>query len=115
MYTGVTPTPTVTPTQTPAAPPCTTAPQLIKPKHKATVPKRRVKLAWEGVACAESYNVKVYLKKLDGTLIENTPVSALNYKTIALQKGKTYAWHVQACNAIGCGPFSTARKFTVAP
>jgi hypothetical protein len=114
----LTPTRTQTATRTPTLTPTTgtcsgtpAKPTLTAPTNKSTANKTRVTLKWDAAACATTYNVTV--KALaGGTGDSKTGLTATQYKTIKLAKGKTYKWFVQACNSQGCTK-SKAFKFTI--
>lgn len=113
-----TPTATLGATATPTATPdtgCTAKPvkpALAAPKNKATVKSTRPLLKWNAAACADTYNVTVKNAGTGKVAQKQTGLTALEFQTKKLTRGKTYKWFVQACNAIGCAK-SVTRQFKV--
>lgn len=87
-------------------------PTLKSPADHATTNKTRVKLKWNAAECAETYNVKIQDAATGKTVDSATGLTELKYKTIALTKGKTYKWFVQAVNGNGKTK-SVKRTFTL--
>lgn len=94
------PTPSATPQNCDRKP---LAPTLVAPINQATVTKPRVNLDWSDVGCGVKYKVWVRENSPIGTVVDkNLKLDVSNYRTKALNKGKTYVWRVKACNARGC-------------
>ncbi len=111
----LTSTPTLTPRAT--ATPCSVRPNvpvLLSPAAGATVNVRNVPLDWNDAACARRYQVVVHVGSTSGAIVEiNSSLTTSNYTTKSLTPGKTYFWHVHACNPVGCSNYSAWRKFIV--
>ena len=105
-------TPSITPTTCIAKP---AKPTLVSPKKDALVNKPRVKLVWNLVPCALTFNIKIVDVATGQVVQKKNGWQPIEFTTKALTRGKTYAWQVSACNAIGCGRFSKPRLFTVKP
>ncbi len=106
-----TPTPTVTPTRTRTATPtllagCSNKPRritIVKPLNGAILTQRRVLLDWKNVPCTGWYEVVVRDGSPSGKLMDaKRDLVVSEYKTKSLKPGHTFAWQVQACNALGC-------------
>lgn len=110
----LTPTP-APPTVTPTGYTCpVTPPVLIAPKDEATFDKTRIRLAWQEQTCAQRYNLALGEKPIRGKKILRENVTATHYRTPELEAGKTYYWHVRACN-VRCSHWSEWRSFTIKP
>ncbi|MBI4672280.1 MAG: hypothetical protein HY741_11530 [Chloroflexi bacterium] len=96
--------------------PCAVSPAqpiLAKPANKAVV-NARPKLDWQDVLSAHVYEVEVTRNRTNGHVVVYTRVYQSKYKfAFALAKGKSFFWHVRACNNAGCGEWSKVRRFTV--
>ena len=78
-------------------------PKLTKPKNGGTSTKPKVKLDWNDSNCATRYQVIVRQSSTTGPkMAENKNLTASQFATKSLPKGKTYYWQVKACNAKGC-------------
>ncbi len=102
----VTATPSSTPTATNTPDPnCTTKPAkpgLLKPKNNGTSKKTAVRLDWQDELCTTRFVVVVRQDSQKGIKVDGKRVTASEYTTKPLVKGKTYYWRIKACNAIGC-------------
>jgi hypothetical protein len=108
-----TPTLTATPTATLKA--CTKKPKDLQPADGATVSGPEVVLKWRETGCAESYDIQI-TKVSDGQLVVNKSGHAKPRYTFKVgEAGQSYDWQVRACNASGCGPWTTPRRFTMQP
>jgi murein DD-endopeptidase MepM/ murein hydrolase activator NlpD len=120
-FTPVTATVTPTWTNTPKAPTATpTVPVIVLKKPKLKVPAngarittKKVKMDWEDVHNATSYQIQVRdggkagAKVVDATM----PKSKRVFKKIV--KGHTYVWRVRACAPPICGKWSGWRGYQV--
>lgn len=104
--TGVPPTGSHRPPNVPAAP------QLVAPENGATLHTQSPILRWKTVPNARTYRVELRQAKRDGERVE---ISSIVNSTITptLIANTAYLWRVRACNAVGCGPWSETRKFTI--
>ncbi|MBI4672451.1 MAG: fibronectin type III domain-containing protein [Chloroflexi bacterium] len=93
--------------------PAPTQPSLVAPKNKQEVKRQQPTLKWTGAAGATSYLVQLYADKRNGKLVLDTTVNGTQLQTPTLKPGKTYFWHVRACNANACGVWSNWRRFRV--
>ncbi len=90
------------------------APQLASRPNGWVSDRRRVILDWADPACAPSFEIVVKQGSTTGRTVESAKgLTISKYTTKALAVGKTYYWHVRACNAKGCSPWSGWWKFTV--
>jgi len=80
-----------------------TAPKLTKPKNGGTNKKAKVKLDWNDSNCAARYEVIVRQGSTSGAKVaENKNLTASQFKTQSLPRGKIYYWQAKACNNKGC-------------
>jgi hypothetical protein len=103
--TGTIGAPTATPTATATKLPCANkpkAPALTAPTDGETVNGKQALLDWNDVNCANKYRVLVREGSPQGDKVESKAVTASQYKTKKLERGKNYAWRVRACNDQGC-------------
>ncbi len=78
-------------------------PRLDSPLPRATVNTNRVGLNWRAANCADTYAVVVRQDIWFGRPVDaKYNLTALTYNTRWLDKGHTYWWMVEACNASGC-------------
>lgn len=82
----------------PTAP--TTAPSLTAPSSSAT---GNYSVTWTNVSNASAYTVQEQVNGGAWTTIQNN--AGLNWSVIGETNG-TYAYRVEACNSLGCGPWS---------
>jgi hypothetical protein len=78
------------------------------------MPRRRVVLRWEAVACAESYRVIVSERVSGAVVADESGLTELQYRTGQLERGKRYRWQVIAVNGYGEGA-SEERPFRISP
>lgn len=100
LETPATETATATATASPTTPPCDTrplAPNLTKPKNKATVNGSTVTLHWNASECAKKYRIVVRRGAKKGALVLATRIKKLQLVTPPLARGYTYYWYVKAC------------------
>lgn len=106
-----TPTPTTTPNACSGKPP---QPTLRSPANGKSVKVKKVPLAWDGSDCAKKYKVVIKLGSAKGKNVQKKKLTDPQMKTKALTKGKTYFWHVKACDGKLCSKWSEGWKFKVA-
>lgn len=111
---------TKVPTNTPIVTntPCTPKkPSLLSPYDKAApLNTRHVALDWSNARCATRYEVEIRLGSSSGALVDQKMnLGKSQYTTIALKRGKSYVWHVQACKGSRCSPWTGFWKFKVSP
>ncbi len=97
-------TETPTPTATPPDASCSAAPAaftLLAPADKGTVARQHPTLKWNAASCADSYHVIVRERKSGAVVADESGITALDYRTPELERGKRYVWHVIAVNAFG--------------
>lgn len=82
---------------------CPARPALLSPQTDAELTKRRVPLAWQGDACAKTWNVMVRADNPQGQVVfKRGGLTQPNVTTTKLEAGKTYVWRVAACGDNGC-------------
>jgi len=89
----------------PTAP--TSAPTLTVPANSAT---GSYAVSWTGVSGAASYNLQQRINSDSWTTVQ---ASAATSWSAAGEASGSYAYQVQACNAVGCGPWSATGTTTV--
>lgn len=89
----------------PTAP--TSAPALTVPASSAT---GSYAVSWAGVTGAASYNLQQRINSGSWTTVQSSAATGWNASGEA---SGSYAYQVQACNAVGCGPWSTTGTTTV--
>jgi hypothetical protein len=88
--------------------------KLLKPKNKANMGKRKVKLKWEKDDCATKFKVIVKMDSKKGkTAFKSSKVKGTKVKTKELARGHKYFWRAKAKNDFGSGSWSRWRKFKV--
>lgn len=107
-----TPTPTTgiivltsTPTATSDPGNCSTAPskpKLTTPDNSSSTTKTRVMLKWNAAHCTDTYIITVKDVATGKNADKKAGWTALQYRTKALARSKTYKWNVKACNTHGC-------------
>lgn len=76
--------------------------------------KAIVTLKWNTAACATAYEIVIRRGKPDGRIVEEAKgLTVTQFKTIPLAAGKTYYWHVRACNGVVCGKWSARQSFSL--
>lgn len=92
------------------------APQLASWHNGATIPYRRVTLDWSDPACATRYEIEIRKNSSKGKIVASSRTVPISQYTTAkaLKPGKTFAWHVRACNETRCSKWSEWWKFAVA-
>lgn len=100
-----------------AAPQCSAPPALpalVGPPNKTTIPKRRARLDWQDVNCAERYEVMVQQTNKQGPVVfSRSDLSASKVRTPKLVSGSRYVWRIRACSDAGCSKWSKRWKFDV--
>jgi len=89
----------------PTAP--TSAPALTVPASSAT---GSYAVSWTGVSGAASYNLQQRINSGGWTTVQSAAATGWNASGEA---SGSYAYQVQACNAVGCGPWSITGTTTV--
>jgi len=89
----------------PTAP--TSAPTLTAPASSVT---GSYAVSWTGVSGAASYNLQQRVNSGSWTTVQ---ASAATGWSASGEASGSYAYQVQACNAVGCGPWSTTGTTTV--
>jgi YD repeat-containing protein len=89
----------------PTAP--TSAPALTVPASSAT---GSYAVSWTGISGAASYNLQQRINSGSWTTVQ---ASAATSWSAAGEASGSYAYQVQACNAVGCGPWSATGTTTV--
>ena len=89
----------------PSAP--TSAPALTVPASSAT---GSYAASWTGVSGAASYNLQQRINSGSWTTVQSSAATGWNASGEA---SGSYAYQAQACNAVGCGPWSTTGTTTV--
>jgi hypothetical protein len=85
------------------------------PAYGSTTRYTRVTLDWRSVACASRYELVLRKDRSTGPVItQQTNLTASAYTTVPLARGRYY-WQVRACSRGGCGNWSAAWYFFVAP
>lgn len=106
--TGITPSPTSCAGKPPK-------PHSVAPGNGSIVFVRQVPLAWDTVGCATKYQVIIKLGSKFGPKVQRKTITAPQFTTKQLKKGKTYVWRVRACKAskTSCGKWNNWSKFKV--
>ncbi|MBI4672551.1 MAG: hypothetical protein HY741_12910 [Chloroflexi bacterium] len=92
------PSPTPTPTATTVCSGAPASPALAAPPNNSTTAKTRPVLKWNAASCATRYIV-IVKDAATGNKADKQSTSALQYKTKALARGRTYKWFVKACSS----------------
>ncbi len=88
-------------------------PKLTAPPNNAMVAKQIQTLNWNDTADTTNYNIELRQDNRNGAVIADTSVTLSEFVTPQLTRGKTYFWHVQSCNDLGCSIWSRWWKFEV--
>lgn len=110
-------TPTFTVTPTPTINPCIlNPPAIIYPQSGAVFPPTttQVTLDWSDVTCATTYELEVRQRNnaCTGTPMVSATTAGSQY-TLGVVRNNTYWWRVRACDAAGCGAWTTCTSFSV--
>jgi hypothetical protein len=90
--------------------------QLTSPVNGATVTVNQVPLDWTDVGCATEYHLVVKRGSTSGQTVDNVRhLTFSQHTTPPLTRGKSYYWHVKACDAVGCSAWTAWSKFTITP
>lgn len=78
-------------------------PVIQTPGPSAYLNTRKVDLGWKSADCATRYQVEVRQGTTWGRPWDaNYNLTTTAYRTRKLEAGRTYWWHVEACNPHGC-------------
>lgn len=97
-------------------------PTLLSPENKSTVVKidnksvpsdKRVLLNWANTQGALTYHIVLRQDNSKGNVIASADNSVSQFRTPKLTPSKMYFWRVQACNELGCGPWSPWWQFEI--
>ncbi|MCC7164278.1 MAG: hypothetical protein IT331_17415 [Anaerolineae bacterium] len=78
-------------------------PQIETLFQNQVVDRRRVALGWKTTDCATRYHIEVRQGTTWGRPQDaNYDLTDTRYRTRRLERGRTYWWHVEACNQHGC-------------
>lgn len=107
-------TATPVPTPTDESPPAAYAkrPHLLAPEEGAHLTKRKVRLDWSDVTCAEQYDVQGVKDNPEGERVAEVTTSLFEF-TRKYKRGQVYYFRARACNANGCSRWTAWRSFYV--
>lgn len=96
--------------------PAPLSPTLLNPADGATPKTPYARLDWTDSPGAIKYHVVVRLQNAQGALFKKATVSASEYALQNLVVGKSYVWHVKACNsAKACSNWTPWWSFKTVP
>lgn len=76
------------------------APLALTPINDGKAGEGKIQFTWEAVNCAKYYVVEIRADSPDGQVVVTFKhLGKLLFTTQKLERGKTYYWHVLACNA----------------
>jgi hypothetical protein len=90
-------------------------PKDLEPADGAIVAGPEVVLKWRESGCAESYSIKIVRVSNAQAVVNKNGHTKPRYTFKEGVAGETYAWQVRACNAAGCGAWTTLRTFAIQP
>lgn len=94
------------------------APVLIFPQHNTPipVPVGPTTFRWSPVPRATSYTIEVSpSSSFSPKVVNQSGITTASFETSLLTYQTPYYWRVKACNAAGCGDWSSTWRFTTAP
>ncbi len=96
--------------------PAPLSPTLLNPADGVTLKTPYARLDWTDSPGAIKYHVVVRLQNAQGALFKKAIVSASEYALQDLVVGKSYVWHVKACNsAKACSNWTPWWSFKTVP
>jgi phospholipase C len=103
-------TPTATQTATPAPP---SVPTLLSPANGSSLTNNQPTLDWTDSAGATYYNVEVRKNSPGGPVVASGSPTVSQFQTPFLRSGRTYYWHVQACDGNSCSAWTDYWHFSI--
>jgi hypothetical protein len=89
------------------------APVLVSPANNAADQSTELKLSWEKVQEAATYNLQVATdENFSNLFVSKTDITKTSFNLTALAKETKYYWHVSGTNDAGTGDWSKTFAFT---